>query len=199
MKYKKFFILGLAFFIGLISGGFFRLWIFSHTQVYLFEKNFIEKHIAQTKLGGKTPEETWAMFVSELEKGNIDNAIQFIISNEQKNYKFYFEKLKKDGKFEELIKRIKNKKIIQLPKKIGMEEDEVLYTYLTEEEIKKEGEKLMEDEHFLKILKQEDSLIKFPPERIFQDYLLDEIPTISFKYNKYTGKWIIKELLLGIH
>ena len=198
MKYKKFFILGLAFFIGLISGGFFRLWIFSHTQVYLFEKNFIEKHIAQTKLGGKTPEETWAMFVSELEKGNIDNAIQFIISNEQKNYKFYFEKLKKDGKFEELIKRIKNKRIIQLPKKIGMEEDEVLYTYLTEEEIKKEGERLMERQYFKDTLKIGEKL-KVPEEEIFQDFLLDEIPTIKFKYNKYTGKWIIKELLLGIH
>jgi hypothetical protein len=198
MKYKKFFILGLAFFIGLISGGFFRLWIFSHTQVYLFEKNFIEKHIAQTKLGGKTPEETWTMFVSELEKGNIDNAIQFIISNEQKNYKFYFEKLKKDGKFEELIKRIKNKKIIQLPKKISMEEDEVLYTYLTEEEIKKEGEKLIEKQYFKDTLKIGKKL-KVPEEEIFQDFLLYEIPTITFKYNKYTGKWIIKELLLGIH
>jgi hypothetical protein len=198
MKYKKFFILGLAFFIGLISGGFFRLWIFSHTQVYLFEKNFIEKHIAQTKLGGKTPEETWAMFVSELEKYNLDNAIQFIISNEQKNYKFYFEKLKKDGKFEELIKRIKNKKIIQLPKKIGMEEDEVLYTYLTEEEIKKEGEKLIEKQYFKDTLKIGKKL-KVQEEEIFQDFLLDEIPTIKFKYNKYTGKWIIKELLLGIH
>lgn len=198
MKYKKFFILGLAFFIGLISGGFFRLWIFSHTQVYLFEKNFIEKHIAQTKLGGKTPEETWTMFVSELEKGNIDNAIQFIISNEQKNYKFYFEKLKKDGKFEELIKRIKNKKIIQLPKKIGMEEDEVLYTYLTEEEIKKEGEKLIEKQYFKDTLKIGKKL-KVPEEEIFQDFLLYEIPTITFKYNKYTGKWIIEELLLGIY
>jgi hypothetical protein len=198
MKYKKFFILGLAFFIGLISGGFFRLWIFSHTQVYLFEKNFIEKHIAQTKLGGKTPEETWTMFVSELEKGNIDNAIQFIISNEQKNYKFYFEKLKKNGKFEELIKRIKNKKIIQLPKKIGMEEDEVLYTYLTEEEIKKEGEKLIEKQYFKDTLKIGKKL-RVPEEEIFQDFLLYEIPTITFKYNKYTGKWIIKELLLGIH
>ncbi|MFZ8847951.1 MAG: hypothetical protein ACO2O4_01785 [Minisyncoccia bacterium] len=198
MKYKKFFILGLAFFIGLISGGFFRLWIFSHTQVYLFEKNFIEKHIAQTKLGGKTPEETWAMFVSELEKDNLDNAIQFIISNEQKNYKFYFEKLKKDGKFEELIKRIKNKKIIQLPKKIGMKEDEVLYTYLTEEEIKKEGEKLIEKQYFKDTLKIGEKL-KVPEEEIFQDFLLDEIPTIKFKYNKYTGKWIIKELLLGIY
>lgn len=198
MKYKKFFILGLAFFIGLISGGFFRLWIFSHTQVYLFEKNFIEKHIAQTKLGGKTPEETWAMFVSELEKDNLDNAIQFIISNEQKNYKFYFEKLKKDGKFEELLKRIKNKKIIQLPKKIGMKEDEVLYTYLTEEEIKKEGEKLIEKQYFKDTLKIGEKL-KVPEEEIFQDFLLDEIPTIKFKYNKYTGKWIIKELLLGIY
>jgi hypothetical protein len=198
MKYKKFFILGLTFFIGLISGGFFRLWIFSHTQVYLFEKNFIEKHIAQTKLGGKTPEETWAMFVSELEKGNIDNAIQFIISNEQKNYKFYFEKLKKDGKFEELIKRIKNKKIIQLPKKIGMEEDEVLYTYLTEEEIKKEGEKLINREDFKRMI-EIDKKWGFSQELTFQEFLLDEIPTIKFKYNKYTGKWIIKELLLGIH
>jgi hypothetical protein len=198
MKYKKFFIWGLAFFIGLISGGFFRLWIFSHTQVYLFEKNFIEKHIAQTKLGGKTPEETWTMFVSELEKGNIDNAIQFIISNEQKNYKFYFEKLKKDGKFEELIKRIKNKKIIQLPKKIGMEEDEVLYTYLTEEEIKKEGEKLINREDFKRMI-EIDKKWGFSQELTFQEFLLDEIPTITFKYNKYTEKWIIKELLLGIH
>jgi hypothetical protein len=198
MKYKKFFILGLAFFIGLISGGFFRLWIFSHTQVYLFEKNFIEKHIAQTKLGGKTPEETWAMFVSELEKYNLDNAIQFIISNEQKNYKFYFEKLKRDGKFEELIKRIKNKKIIQLPKKIGMEEDEVLYTYLTEEEIKKEGEKLINREDFKRMI-EIDKKWGFSQELTFQEFLLDEIPTIKFKYNKYTGKWIIKELLLGVH
>ena len=198
MKYKKFFILGLAFFIGLISGGFFRLWIFSNTQVYLFEKNFIEKHIAQTKLGGKTPEETWVMFVSELEKDNLDNAIQFIISNEQKNYKFYFEKLKKDGKFEELIKRIKNKKIIQLPKKIGMEEDEVLYTYLTEEEIKKEGEKIINREDFKRMI-EIDKKWGFSQELTFQDYLLDEIPTIKFKYNKYTGKWIIKELLLGIY
>jgi hypothetical protein len=198
MKYKKFFILGLAFLIGLISGGFFRLWIFSHTQVYLFEKNFIEKHIAQTKLGGKTPEETWSMFVSELEKDNLDNAIQFIISNEQKNYKFYFEKLKKDGKFEELIKRIKNKKIIQLPKKIGMKEDEVLYTYLTEEEIKKEGGKLINREDFKRMI-EIDKKWGFPQELTFQEFLLDEIPTIKFKYNKYTGKWIIEELLLGIY
>ncbi|GEM_PF-1764935 len=199
MKYKKFLILGSAFLIGLISGGFFRFWIFAKWQVYLFEKNIMEKHIAQTKLGGRTPEETWKMFISELEKGNIDNAVQYIISNEQENFKKYFEKLNKDGKFEELIRKIKNRNIIQLPKKVGMQEDELLYTYLNEEEIKKEGEKLMKDEHFLKILKQEGKIIRIPEKELFQSFLLYEIPTITFKYNKYTGKWIIKEILFNIY
>jgi len=79
-----------------------------------------------------------------------------------------------------------------------MEEDEALYTYLTEEEIKKEGEKLIEKQYFKDTLKIGKKL-KVPEEEIFQDFLLDEIPTIKFKYNKYTGKWIIEELLLGIY
>ena len=198
MKYKKFLILGSAFLIGLISGGFFRFWIFAKWQVYLFEKNIMEKHIAQTKLGGRTPEETWKMFISELEKGNIDNAVQYIISNEQENFKKYFEKLNKDGKFEELIRKIKNRNIIQLPKKVGMQEDELLYTYLNEEEIKKEGEKLMNRQYFKDALKIGKEL-KIPEEEIFQNLLWDEIPTITFKYNKYTGKWIIKEILFNIY
>jgi len=198
MKYKKFLILGSAFLIGLISGGFFRFWIFAKWQVYLFEKNIMEKHIAQTKLGGRTPEETWKMFISELEKGNIDNAVQYIISNEQENFKKYFEKLNKDGKFEELIRKIKNRNIIQLPKKVGMQEDELLYTYLNEEEIKKEGEKLINREDYKKMVEIDKRWGRSEKET-FQEYLLSILPTITFKYNKYTGKWIIKEILFNIY
>ena len=198
MKYKNFLILGFVFLIGLISGGFFRFWIFAKWQVYLFEKNVIEKDIAQTKLGGRTPEETWNLFVSELTKGNIDNAVQYIILNKQTYFKNYLERLKEENKLEELIKKIKNRNIIQLPKKVGIEEDEALYTYLNEEEIKKKGKEITTREDYKKML-EIDKKWGIPEEYTFKEYLLSTLPTITFKYNRYTGKWIIKDLFFDIY
>ena len=194
MKYKRFLILSLAFLWGLIFGGFLRFLLFAKTQVYLFEKNVMEINLSQTKLGGKTPEETWKLFVSELKKGNIDNAVQFIILDYRKNFKDYFERLKKEGKFEEFVKDLKNRKIMQLPgRKLGMSEDELLYTYLTEKEIIKVGEEMVKMQYYKDALKI-DKKYGIPEEETFKEMLLEAIPVIIFKYNKYTGKWLIKSL-----
>lgn len=194
MKYKKFLILGFVFLIGLISGGFFRFWIFAKWQVYLFEKNVIEKDIAQTKLGGKTPEETWNLFLNALNNKNINLALQYIILSEREKYKKYFENLIKEGKYDYELKKIGNREIIEIPRKIGMDEDEKIYSYLSQKDLENQIKNMLNNKDFQKMLKQEDSLIKIPEEFIIKTSIPYYVPYVIFKYNKYTNKWIIKEL-----
>jgi len=194
MKYKNFLILGFVFLIGLISGGFFRFWIFAKWQVYLFEKNVIEKDIAQTKLGGKTPEETWNLFLNALNNKNINLALQYIILSEREKYKKYFENLIKEGKYDYELKKIGNREIIEIPRKIGMDEDEKIYSYLSQKDLENQIKNMLNNKDFQKMLKQEDSLIKIPEEFIIKTSIPYYVPYVIFKYNKYTNKWIIKEL-----
>jgi hypothetical protein len=56
------------------------------------------KEIKADKYGGKTPEETYAMFVEALKKEDIDLAVKYFVKEEQSEYKKMFEDIKKNGK-----------------------------------------------------------------------------------------------------
>ena len=54
----------------------------------------IEKLYRNDKYGGKTPEETFDMFVSALEKGDIDLASKYFVLNKQEQWKKTLEEYK---------------------------------------------------------------------------------------------------------
>ncbi len=192
MRLKRFLILSLVFLIGLFAGVFFRILIFKE-QIYLFEKNVIEKDIAQTKLGGNTPEETWNMFLDALSNKNIDLAVQYIILSERERYKKYFEELIKEDKYDDELMKIGNRRIIEIPRKTGMNEDEKIYSYLSPKDLENEIKEMINSEIFKNTLKVGREL-RIPDKDIIEENIPYYVPYVIFKYNKYTNKWIIKEL-----
>lgn len=79
-----------------------------------WEQNF-EKAMREDTYGGKTPEETLALFIDALKKGDIELASKYIYqgtgvgSREYENRKLYIEalnQLKQEGKLQEFIDRL---------------------------------------------------------------------------------------------
>ena len=75
-----------------------------------------------------------------------------------------------------------------------MDEDEKIYSYLSQKDLENQIKNMLNNKDFQKMLKQEDSLIKIPEEFIIKTSIPYYVPYVIFKYNKYTNKWIIKEL-----
>src|SRR3989338_11270523 len=58
----------------------------------------LEEPYKNDTYGGKTPEETWAMFIDALKKGDIDLAIKYYAVGDQENVKkFLLEEKQIDG------------------------------------------------------------------------------------------------------
>lgn len=56
--------------------------------------------------GGKTPEETWSMFLDALKKGDIDLASKYFAVEDQIQAKKWLEELKKNNEIEQTIKEM---------------------------------------------------------------------------------------------
>jgi hypothetical protein len=65
------------FILFLILGAVFRMMWFYFAQKEILEYTYIEKPLREAKGGGKTPEETWIGYLNALEKGNIEEAVQY--------------------------------------------------------------------------------------------------------------------------
>jgi hypothetical protein len=93
MRFKTFFIYtGVALFLLILL-----IWVgsaaYSAWQGYRFEKKTEEFQLALSKpyrednYGGKTPEETWAMFLDALRKGDVELASKYFVPEKQEEWK----------------------------------------------------------------------------------------------------------------
>jgi hypothetical protein len=70
-----------------------------------FEQGILDYFRSDT-YGGKTPQETYQMFISALQKGDLDSASQYFYWEKQAEEKERLEKLKAEGKLEEYIESL---------------------------------------------------------------------------------------------
>ena len=70
-------------------------------------QNALEKPYREDVYGGKTPEETWAMFLDALKKGDIDLASKYYDVEHQGKAKEWLEGLKKNDEINGWIKDLK--------------------------------------------------------------------------------------------
>jgi len=64
------------------------------------------KEVKKDKFGGKTPLETYMMFVEALKNEDIDLASKYFIKEKQSEYKEFFEEIKKAGKWDLMMKDV---------------------------------------------------------------------------------------------
>lgn len=67
----------------------------------------IEKPFKEDIYGGKTPEETWQMFLSALEKGDIELASKYYDVEHQGEAKKWLEELKEKGELAQTIEEMR--------------------------------------------------------------------------------------------
>ena len=169
-----------AFFVFL--GAFFRFgWLMTHQQAG-FERKILYKDLADSKLGGKTPQETWNLYLDALEKEDIDLAVQYWMPEERDKSKKTLNEYKKAG----ALKRYATNhgKTLELAistvRKIKENEKIFAYKFINEKDIDfigAEGE-------YLTIIKN-----------YWEKQNINKITTqdnVVFQLNKYSNKWLIK-------
>jgi hypothetical protein len=171
------------FILFLILGAVFRMMWFYFVQKEILEYTYIEKPLREAKGGGKTPEETWIGYLNALEKGDIEEAVQYIWPENRENVKKYLLLLKENGKLQSFVKSY-NKSLIPLKPTLTMEKDEKRYTYLTKEQIENYYQEILKDPQLKRIFEE----MKNSPLKNEDTFL----PDIIFKYNPYTKRWLIK-------
>jgi hypothetical protein len=111
MRFKTFFIYtGVALFLLILL-----IWVgsaaYSAWQGYRFEKKTEEFQLALSKpyrednYGGKTPEETWAMFLDALRKGDVDLASKYIVPEKREQRLKDMKQAKIDGRLSTAIEK----------------------------------------------------------------------------------------------
>ena len=89
-------------------------------------QNALEQPYKDDTYGGKTPEETWGMFLDALKKGDIDLASKYYDVGHQAKGREMIEKLKLDNKFDTWVKNLETlKKDQQQP----TSNDRLYYSY----------------------------------------------------------------------
>ena len=88
----------------------------------------LEQPYKEDTYGGKTPEETWAMYLDALKKGDIDLASRYYAVGDQKEAEEWHKKLIQENKLEEIIKE---SEILRKSKNQPLSVDEVYYSYDT--------------------------------------------------------------------
>lgn len=89
----------------LILLGVLALYAPGYWQKYQVDKAIaeLERPYREDVYGGKTPEETFDMFLDALKKGDIDLASKYFTVRKQSEYKEKFEKMRGDGILDEQI------------------------------------------------------------------------------------------------
>ena len=70
----------------------------------------LEKTYLEDKYGGKTPEETFDMFIAALEKGDVELASKYFVFNKQDEWKKTLEEYKNKSLLNNLTNELKNNK-----------------------------------------------------------------------------------------
>ena len=92
----------------------------------------LEEPYKNDTYGGKTPEETWAMFLDALKKGDIDLASKYYAVNKQEIMRNKLNSKKQNGQIQEWIKELETlEKDEQQP--LSKEKSYYFYNYFNEE------------------------------------------------------------------
>jgi hypothetical protein len=86
----------------------------------------LEKPYKDDVYGGKTPEETWAMFLDALKKEDLDLASKYYDAGHQGKAKEWLEKLKQDGEIEQTIGEMEG---LKKSKSQPLSKEKVYYSY----------------------------------------------------------------------
>jgi hypothetical protein len=165
-------------------GGFFRFgWFYTH-QKAVFERKIAFKELADSKLGGKTPQETWNLYLDALEKGDIELAVQYWVPEARVGIGKIMKEYKNAGVLQRYVKNhggnLTKEKSAGL---ITLKDDEKAfsYDYIKEKEIDFIGAR----GEYRNIL-----------EKIWKDEQMNNRktrPIVIFQLNKFTNKWLIKQ------
>lgn len=114
-KSKKNSFKKIFFLLPILIGGIFIIFYFYNNKLKIvknFEKNQklieaslkeqIEKY-QQDPYGGKTPMETYQMFLEALKNEDIDLAVNYFIFEKQQEYKELLESIKNNGQWQEML------------------------------------------------------------------------------------------------
>lgn len=93
------------FYLGLEAGFDLRLTWEPHREAraWLKLKEVVEEIYRQDKYGGKTPEETFNLFLTALEKGDLDLASKYFVVDKQDEWRQNLEKIKANGHLAEMV------------------------------------------------------------------------------------------------
>ena len=170
------------FILFLILGTIFRMVWFYFVQKEILEYTYIEKPLREAKGGGKTPEETWIGYLNALEKGNIEEAVQYIWPENRENVKKYLLLLKENGKLPLFVSTYdKNIKKVEHPTRM-LENDEVMYSYISTA--------YKELDYFNASEKDKEFLDEWWVDK--KSNIATYTQEVIFKYNPYTKRWLIK-------
>ena len=118
-KIKKCFIIivCIAFGIFLLSFVFNKyFWnsIIMNTKMKLYMRNIAkeEQKYAKDTYGGKTPEETYSMFLDALKKKDIELASKYFVLNKQDQYKKALSEVDQNGKWDLMMEDLTQKNLI---------------------------------------------------------------------------------------
>ena len=114
-KLKKWFkiivlIALLVFVLGLVLNKFFWLSMVTNFQNKLLMRNIAreEQKYKDDKYGGKTPEETYTMFLEALKKKDIELASKYFVLDKQEQYKKALQEVDKGGKWDLMMEDLTN-------------------------------------------------------------------------------------------
>lgn len=74
----------------------------------------LEKAYREDTYGGKTPEETLALFIDALKKGDIDLAVKYMIIEEQENMSSDLKEAKNTDRIDKVIQNLVSLRLSQL-------------------------------------------------------------------------------------
>lgn len=184
MQTIKSIILGLLIlFAAFLVGAILRTVWFYSIQKGQFERHYLYRDLYESKLGGKTPQETWNLYLDALSKGDIDTAVQYWVPEGRAAVSNHINELKKAGL---LIEFSKNQEKQLRPLAI-------------------EGEKASPDKKSFSVVYKRDKKIDFIGAKgevleFLKQYWEQEKTTVVkteetkvFVLNKYSERWLIKE------
>lgn len=184
MEIAKKLILGLIIFSAtFFVGAFYRATWFFTFQKGQFERRYLYRDLAESKLGGQTPQETWNLYLDALAKGDIETAVQYWVPEKRSDINKILDAEKEAGVIEKRSKNINKNLSEVLSKDKIIEQDEKIfsYEYLREKNIDFIGA----TDEYKKYLENYWSEQK--------SNSVKDTDEIVFKLNKYTKRWLIKE------
>lgn len=91
----------------LVALGLIALYAPSYWRDYQLRKltEELQKPYREDTYGGKTPEETFDMFLDAIKKGDLELAVKYFVVKERDKQKARFDKMRQEGTFEKQIQK----------------------------------------------------------------------------------------------